>query len=79
MAQWALALTLAWLASTIILTASVPLFRFLGRRGSLAIERLMGMLLVMIAVQMFLVASRFTWVIDRVPKWLLILQNRVRC
>ena len=54
MGQWALALTLAWLASTIILTASVPLFRFLGRRGSAAIERLMGMLLVMIAVQMFL-------------------------
>lgn len=54
MAQWALALTLSWLASTIILTASVPLFRFLGRRGSAAIERLMGMLLVMIAVQMFL-------------------------
>ncbi len=54
MGQWALALTLAWLASTIILTASVPLFRFLGRRGSTAIERLMGMLLVMIAVQMFL-------------------------
>lgn len=54
MGQWTLALTLAWLASTIILTASVPLFRFLGRRGSAAIERLMGMLLVMIAVQMFL-------------------------
>ncbi len=54
MSQWMIALTLAWLASTIILTASVPLFRFLGRRGSAAIERLMGMLLVMIAVQMFL-------------------------
>ena len=50
MGQWMLALTLAWLASTMILTASVPLFRFLGRRGSAAIERLMGMLLVMIAV-----------------------------
>ena len=54
MGQWTLALTFAWLASTVILTASVPLFRFLGRRGSAAIERLMGMLLVMIAVQMFL-------------------------
>lgn len=54
MEQWVLALTFAWLVSTIILTASVPLFRFLGRRGSAAIERLMGMLLVMIAVQMFL-------------------------
>jgi len=54
MGQWALALTLAWLTATAILAASVPLFRFLGRRGSAAIERLMGMLLVMIAVQMFL-------------------------
>ena len=54
MSQWVVALTLACGVSTIILTASVPLFRFLGRRGSIAIERLMGMLLVMIAVQMFL-------------------------
>jgi len=54
MTQWVWALTLACAASTIILAASVPLFRFLGRRGSIAIERLMGMLLVMIAVQMFL-------------------------
>ena len=29
-------------------------FRFLGRRGAQALERLMGMLLVMIAVQMIL-------------------------
>ena len=54
MSQWLLALTISSLASTIILATSVPLFRFLGRRGSAAIERLMGMLLVMIAVQMFL-------------------------
>lgn len=54
MQHWVIALTIAWLASTIILTASVPLYRFLGRRGSAAIERLMGMLLVMIAVQLFL-------------------------
>ncbi len=54
MTQWILALTLACLVSTAILTASVPLFRILGRRGSAAIERLMGMLLVMIAVQLFL-------------------------
>ena len=54
MMQWTLALTLAWSVATVILALSVPLFRFLGRRGSAAIERLMGMLLVMIAVQMFL-------------------------
>ena len=29
-------------------------FRRLGRRGAVAVERLMGMLLVMISVQMFL-------------------------
>lgn len=54
MGQWILALTLACVVSTVILTASVPLFRILGRRGSAAIERLMGMLLVMISVQLFL-------------------------
>ena len=35
--QWVWALTLACVLSTIILTASVSLFRFLGRRGTIAI------------------------------------------
>lgn len=41
-------------ASAVILYASPRIFEFLGRRGSVALERLMGMLLIMIAVQMVL-------------------------
>ena len=42
------------IASAVILYASPRIFEFLGRRGSIALERLMGMLLIMIAVQMVL-------------------------
>ncbi len=47
-------LSLAWLLSALILLAATPLNRFLGERGLTAVERLMGMLLVMMAVQMML-------------------------
>ena len=49
-----LALTLAWLATAIILLSSTLLYRLLKERGLIAVERLMGMLLVMLAVQMFI-------------------------
>jgi multiple antibiotic resistance protein len=52
--QWALALGLAWVFATTILLSSNRLSRFLGHRGLLACERLMGMILTVIAVQMFL-------------------------
>lgn len=52
--EWAGALGLAWLATAIILLASTRLLATVGRRGLRAIEKLMGMLLIMIAVQMFL-------------------------
>lgn len=52
--SWLIALLLAWAASAIILLASPLLERLLKRRGLLALERVMGMLLVMIAVQLFL-------------------------
>ena len=48
------AVLIAALASTILLTASSAIFAFLGRRGALALERLMGMLLIMLSVQMIL-------------------------
>jgi len=51
---WSLALIAAWLASALILLAAPQLKRLLGQRGLIATERLMGMLLVAIAVQMFL-------------------------
>lgn len=50
---WA-ALTLAWVVTAIILLSSTMLYRLLKERGLIAIERLMGMLLVMLAVQMFI-------------------------
>jgi len=44
----------AWLAGGIILLAAVSAARIPGRRTLTAAERLMGMLLTTVAVQMFL-------------------------
>jgi MarC family membrane protein len=52
--DWFIALVIAWLVTAVVLLASTALHRFLGVRGVIAIERLMGMLLVTVAVQMFL-------------------------
>lgn len=49
-----LATTTAWLATAVILIAAPFFYRILGKRGLAAMERLMGMVLVMIAVQMLL-------------------------
>jgi multiple antibiotic resistance protein len=48
------AILIAWLASLIILLGSSYLRKLLGWRGILAMERLMGLILILIAVQMFL-------------------------
>jgi multiple antibiotic resistance protein len=48
------ALTIAWAASGSILLASTFFYRVLRERGLVAVERLMGMLLVMVAVQMLM-------------------------
>ena len=53
MLEWTLALILAWLVSAIVLLSSPLLLKALGNRGLIASERLMGMILVIIAVQMF--------------------------
>ena len=50
----AVAVAVAWLATAVILTVSPLVFRLLGSRGALALERLMGILLVMLSVQMVL-------------------------
>ena len=44
----------AWLATFVVLLASTFLLRFLTKRGLVAVERLMGMVLVALAVQLFL-------------------------
>jgi multiple antibiotic resistance protein len=49
-----LALTIAWGLTAIILLSSTFLYRLLRERGLIAVERLMGMLLVMMSVQMFM-------------------------
>ena len=54
MVDWSLALFLAWAASAVILMFYEVFNKLLGERGLTAVERLMGMLLVMISVQMLL-------------------------
>jgi MarC family membrane protein len=51
---WLAALGLAWLATAAILLAGSRMAARLGKRGLMAVERLMGMVLVALAVQMFL-------------------------
>ena len=52
--DWSLALLIAWGATAAILFSATLLYKLLGRRALIAIERLMGMLLVAISVQMIL-------------------------
>ncbi len=54
MFRWFIALTTAWFVTTIILVFADFLRKMLGERGLTAIERLMGMILTTMAVQMFL-------------------------
>ena len=49
-----LAVTIAWALTAAILLSSTFFYRLLRQKGLIAMERLMGMLLVMLAVQMFL-------------------------
>ena len=52
--EWLFALVLAWFTSGVIIILSSGLRRYSGERGLIAIERLMGMILTTIAVQMFM-------------------------
>ena len=52
--EWLLAIALAWLATSVVLYFSGFMSRFLGQRGLVAMERLMGMLLVTVAMEMLL-------------------------
>jgi multiple antibiotic resistance protein len=54
---WLGAVVLAWLASAIILYFASNLRQLLGARGLTAIERLMGMLLVIVAVEMLMAGA----------------------
>ena len=52
--EWLLAVLIAWFASAVIIYFSGYFARFLGEKGLVAVERLMGMLLITVAVQMLL-------------------------
>lgn len=52
--DWLIALTVAWAITAAILLASTFIYRLLKQRGLIAMERLTGMLLVAVAVQMLL-------------------------
>ena len=52
--SWLVALLAAWFLTAIILISATKLQKLLGKRGLVAMERLMGMLLVALAIQMLL-------------------------
>ncbi|HET7561074.1 MAG TPA: YhgN family NAAT transporter [Rhodanobacteraceae bacterium] len=52
--EWGIALLAAWLATAVILLSSTWLFKLLGESVLTALERVMGMLLIALSVQMFL-------------------------
>ncbi len=54
MGRLLVAVTIAWAISGAILLASTFFYRILRERGLIAMERLMGMILVMVAVQMLM-------------------------
>ncbi len=54
LADWSLALLIAWAGTAAILFSATYLYRWLGQRVLTAVERLMGMLLVAISVQMLM-------------------------
>lgn len=54
---WLLAISAAWAGTAIVVLFGNQVAERLGSRGLIAIERLMGMILVAIAIQMFLTGS----------------------
>lgn len=60
-ADWSIALVLAWAGTAAILLSSTALYRWLGPRVLGAFERLMGMLLVALSVQMLLDGFAAYW------------------
>ncbi len=56
--DWLVALLIAWTASTVILYFASVMSRYLHQNGLIAIERLMGMVLVTVAMEMLLAGVR---------------------
>ena len=56
--MWLAMIAIAWLINVIILSLAAKLSKFLGARGLLAMEKLMGMILITISVQMIMVGVK---------------------
>ena len=52
--EWLIALLLAWAATSLVLYFGSGMRRFLSERGLIAMERLMGMVLITVAIQMLM-------------------------
>lgn len=59
MGRWLTALLIAWAITAAVLLCAPAIARVLKEKGCMAVERLMGMLLVMVAVQMLLNGIEF--------------------
>lgn len=59
MGRWVIALLIAWGITAAVLLCAPAIARVLKEKGSMAVERLMGMLLVVVAVQMLLNGIEF--------------------
>lgn len=59
--EWVFALVFAWIVCSAILLMSSKLSNLLGNKGLLAMERLMGMILTTVAVQMFITGLQQFW------------------
>jgi small neutral amino acid transporter SnatA (MarC family) len=56
--EWVGALSLATLASVVVMISAQSISRWIGKRGMIAMERLMGLVLTAIAVEMLLVGIK---------------------
>jgi multiple antibiotic resistance protein len=56
--DWLIALFVAWLVSAVIIYFASSLRHVLGPKGLIAVERLMGMVLITVAIQMLLSGIR---------------------
>lgn len=52
--EWLAALLLAWLASSVIIFFASGLAQYLGQKGLIAMERLMGMVLIAVSINMLM-------------------------
>lgn len=51
---WLAAILIAWLITSVFILFSTPIAKVLGRKGMIAMERLMGMVLIVVSMQMMM-------------------------